>query len=77
MLFTIVFISESVRLLAAHEIVNVVVLSVVGWHEHGEMETAGHLQFKAVSDEKGVAFGSPHVPLITNAERVESEMSHP
>jgi len=63
--------------MAAHEIVNVAVLAVVGWHEHGEMETAGHLQFMAVSDEKGVEFGSLHVALTTNADRVESEMSHP
>jgi len=41
------------------------------------METAGHLQFKAVSDEKGVDAESPHVALTTNADRVESEMSHP
>jgi hypothetical protein len=41
------------------------------------METAGHLQFKAVSDQKGVALGSPHVALTTNATRVESVINQP
>jgi hypothetical protein len=41
------------------------------------MDAVGHLQLMAEREAKGVATESLHVALTTNADRDESEMSHP
>ena len=77
MLVTMVSIAESVSPLAAHEIVSVVVLSLVGTQEQGRIEVVGHLQLRADSEANGVAAESAHVALTTKRSKVGSEISQP
>ena len=77
MLVTMVSIAESVSPLAAHEIVSVVVLSLVGTQEQGRIEVVGHLQLRAEREVNGVLASSPQVAFTTKGSRVSSEISHP
>jgi hypothetical protein len=78
MLFTIASILESPIPLFAQSMVRVDLLSPLVWRqEQGRMDAVGHLQLMAEREAKGVATESLHVALTTNADRDESEMSHP